>query len=94
MPDYRFVVNLRSDTFTEPFRESIPAPAYLLAADHATPGMRDLASGVREQGLDPSADNGNFGTHREDGGALLRPGPGLLQKIRTAADLPTRGGAR
>lgn len=60
MPDYRFVVNLRSDTLAEPFRESIPTPAYLLAADHATPGMRDLASGVREQDLDLFADNGNF----------------------------------
>jgi hypothetical protein len=60
VPYYRFVVNLRSDTFAEPFRESIPTPAYLLAADHATPRMPDLAGGVREQGLDLFADNGSF----------------------------------
>jgi hypothetical protein len=94
VPDYRFVVNLRSDTFAEPFRESIPTPAYLLAADHATPGMRDLASGVREQGLDLFADNGNFDLIGETEAHFRDRAREVLQKVRTAADLPTRGGAR
>jgi hypothetical protein len=68
-------------------------PAYLLAADHATPGMRDLASGVREQGRDLFADNGNFELIGKTE-ARFRDCREVLQKVRTAADLPTRGGAR
>jgi hypothetical protein len=94
VPDYRFVVNVRSDTFAEPFRESIPTPAYLLAADHATPGMRDLASGGRDQGLDLFADNGNFDLIGEGGDALSRPGlvglAGLAARVNLASSGPIR----
>jgi hypothetical protein len=86
VPDYRFVVNLRSDTFAEPFRESIPTAAYLLAADHATPGMRDLASGVREQGLDLFADNGNFELVGKTESHFRDRAREVLQKVRRAED--------
>ena len=78
--------NLRSDTFAEPFRESIPTPAYLLAADHATPGMRDLASGVPDQGLDPFADNVNFELIGKTEAHFRDRAREVLQKVRTAED--------
>jgi hypothetical protein len=60
VPDYRFVVNLRSDTFAEPSGSRSPPPPICSPRATPPPGMRDLASGVREQGLDLFADNGNF----------------------------------
>jgi hypothetical protein len=100
VPDYRFVVNLRSDTFAEPFRDSIPTPAYLLGANKATAGMRDLASGVREQGLDLFADNGNFELIGRTEAHFRDRAQEVLRKVRTAearlgrrarrGDLPAR----
>jgi hypothetical protein len=86
VPDYRFVVNLRSDTFAEPFRESIPTAAYSLAADHATPAVRDLASGVRDQGLDLFAGNGNFELIGKTEAHFRDRAREVLQKVRTAED--------
>jgi hypothetical protein len=86
VPDYRFVVNLRSDTFAEPFRESIPTPAYLLGANQATAGMRDLAGGVRDQGLDLFADNGNFELIGRTQAHFRDRAREILLKVRTAED--------
>jgi hypothetical protein len=86
VPDYRSVDNLRSDTFAEPFLESIPTSAYLLDADHATPALRDLASGVRGQGLDLFADNGNFELMGKTEAHFRDRAREVLQKVRTAKD--------
>jgi hypothetical protein len=84
VPSYRFVVNLRSDTFAEPFRDLIPTPAYLLSADHATPAMRGLAGGVRAQDLDLFADNGNFNLIGQTAAVFGDRAGEVLQKVRSA----------
>lgn len=48
--------------------------------------MRDLASGVRDQGLDPFADNGNFELVGKTESHLWDRARGVFQKVRTAED--------
>jgi hypothetical protein len=58
--DFRFVVNLRKETFDSSFRQWLKPSAYLLAPNRATGAQLELAHKVRQSKYGFYADNGNF----------------------------------
>ena len=60
LPDYHFVMNLRSETFDDSFRKWLKPYAYLLAPNRASGAELDLAGNVRKGRYQLYADNGNF----------------------------------
>lgn len=65
MPEYRFVVNLRTDTISPEYINLLPPWGYLLAPGNASAQLRQQAQILTADGYKLFADNGNF-THIND----------------------------